>query len=153
MVDEALRNAVPCLPIGVLSKRTGCNIETIRYYEKIGLLPAPARSEGRHRVYSLADLQRLKFVRRARELGFTLDQVRALLRLVDEQKHQCAEARDLAATHLANVRAKIADLRAMERALKDMVAQCTDGTLLQCPLIEALFHDVSSQNPRRRSRE
>ena len=155
-MDRALaRDVTPRLPIGTLSKRTGCNIETIRYYEKIGLLPAPARSEGRHRMYATAHLQRLNFIRRARELGFTLDEVRALLKLADERGYSCAEARDLAAGHLAEVRAKIANLKVMERVLKDIVAQCADGTPPECPLIERLFRSTPNmtQAPRPSQRE
>ena len=126
------------LTIGALSKRTGCNIETIRYYERIGLLPAPHRTAGNYRSYETLHLQRLAFVRRARNLGFTLDEVRALLRLADSDGATCVEARDLAKAHLADVRAKISDLRAMERVLKDTVARCADGSLPECPLIEVL---------------
>ncbi len=130
----------PRLPIGLLSQRTGCNIETIRYYERVGLLATPTRSSGGHRMYNESHLMRLSFVRRARDLGFTLDEVRALLRLADERGRPCAEARDVAAGHLADVRAKIADLRKMERVLRDMVASCADGTLPDCPVIEALSY-------------
>jgi len=129
----------PQLPIGELSKRTGCNIETIRYYERIGVLRRPARTEGGFRRYNLNDLRRLAFIRRARDLGFTLDEVRALLRLADRRERSCAAVRDLAADHLNDVRAKIADLKKMERILHGMVLQCADGTLPECPLIDALF--------------
>jgi MerR family mercuric resistance operon transcriptional regulator len=125
--------------IGELSKRTRCNIETIRYYERIALLPAPARSAGRYRVYDTNDVRRLTFIRRARELGFTLDAVRTLLALSDENgSAACAEVRQLAGTHLAEVRAKITDLRSMERALADAVRLCAAGELPGCPLIDAL---------------
>jgi MerR family mercuric resistance operon transcriptional regulator len=140
MLDKgALHDIAPRLPIGVLSKRTGCNIETIRYYEKIGLLAAPTRSAGGHRMYGTGHLMRLNFIRRARDLGFTLDDIRALLRLAGERDRSCGEARDLAAGHLADVEAKIADLKKMARVLKEMVARCADGTLPECPLIEVLF--------------
>jgi len=127
------------IQIGELSRQTGCNIETIRYYERITLLPAPARSAGRYRVYDSADIRRLTFIRRARELGFTLDEVRALLALsANDGQGACAEVRDLAARHLAEVRAKITDLRAMERLLADAVRRCTAGELPGCPIIDAL---------------
>jgi MerR family mercuric resistance operon transcriptional regulator len=106
------------IPIGELSRRTGCNIETIRYYERIGLLPAPPRC-GRYRSYGPEDVDRLGFVRRARELGFRLDAVRALLGLAAGGQASCAEARDLAASHLKDVRARISDLRRMERILAE----------------------------------
>jgi MerR family mercuric resistance operon transcriptional regulator len=122
-----------------LARRAGCNLETIRYYEKAGVLPEPPRTQSGYRSYDATHERRLKFVLRARELGFSLDEIRALLRLVDERDQRCAEARDLAAAHLKDVQSKIADLRRMERVLKDMVAQCADGTTPECPLIEALF--------------
>jgi MerR family mercuric resistance operon transcriptional regulator len=125
--------------IGELSRRTGCNIETIRYYERVALLPAPVRSAGGYRVYETADVRRLAFIRRARELGFTLDEVRTLLALsANNGQAACAEVRELAASHLAEVRAKIADLRAMERVLADAVRRCTAGKLPGCPIIDAL---------------
>jgi MerR family transcriptional regulator, mercuric resistance operon regulatory protein len=127
------------IQIGELSRRTGCNIETIRYYERIYLLPAPVRSAGRYRVYDTADVRRLAFIRRARELGFTLDEVRTLLALsANDAQGACAEVRELAASHLAEVRAKIADLRAMERVLADAVRRCAAGELPGCPVIDAL---------------
>ena len=127
------------MQIGELSRRTKCNIETIRYYERIALLPAPARSAGRYRVYGKDDVRRLTFIRRARQLGFTLDAVRALLTLADDDRAgACAEVRQLAGGHLADVRAKIADLRAMECVLADAVSRCTAGELPGCPIIEAL---------------
>jgi MerR family mercuric resistance operon transcriptional regulator len=126
------------IAIGELSRRTGCNIETIRYYERIGLLPSPERL-GRYRRYTAIDVRRLTFVRRARELGFILDEVRALLALSAKNGHNaCAEVRDISATHLADVRARIADLRAMERVLAAAIRQCDAGEQPGCPLIEAL---------------
>jgi MerR family mercuric resistance operon transcriptional regulator len=129
----------PTYAIGAASKQTGCHIETIRYYERIGLLPPPARSGSGYRRYGLEHLQRLTFVRRARDLGFALDEIRRLLRLADRRERSCAQARDLATAHLRDVQAKLRDLRAMERVLKDMIARCANGTLPDCPLIEALF--------------
>ncbi len=126
------------LAIGALSKRTGCNIETIRYYERIGLLPAPPRTEGGHRVYDEAHLKRLTFVRRSRELGFTLDDVRGLLQLVDGGHYTCAEVRELTLQHLDEIRSKVADLRRLERVLKEMAAQCTGDDVPECPVIDAL---------------
>jgi MerR family mercuric resistance operon transcriptional regulator len=125
--------------IGELSQRTGCNIETIRYYERIGLLPAPMRSGGRYRLYDAGDVGRLVFVRRARALGFTLNEVRALLALsTRDGEAACPEVRELAAAHLGEVRAKIADLQAMERVLADAVRCCDAGESPGCPLIDAL---------------
>jgi MerR family mercuric resistance operon transcriptional regulator len=126
------------IPIGGVSQRTGCNIETIRYYERIGLLPSPDR-HGRYRRYGPRDIERLVFVRRARELGFTLDEVRALLKLSwSGGKSTCNEVREISAAHLTDVRKRIADLRAMERVLSSAIRQCDAGQQPGCPLIEAL---------------
>jgi MerR family mercuric resistance operon transcriptional regulator len=126
------------------SKDTGTNIETIRYYERVGLLPTPARSEGGYRLYRTDDLKRLNFVRRARALGFSIGEVRTLLRLADERKRPCAEVRVVAEAHLKDVRAKIADLRSMERVLKATAARCAGGRRGDCPVIEALYRDGSA---------
>lgn len=125
------------IPIGELSRRTGCNIETIRYYERIGLLPTPLR-RGRYRTYDPADVKRLSFVRRARELGFPIDGVRALLALADGGSASCGDARDLAKAHLNDVRTKIADLRRMEHVLEEAVGRCDAGDSAGCPLLDAL---------------
>ena len=115
------------IPIGDLSHRAGCNVETIRYYERIGLLPPPDR-QGRYRRYGTGDIKRLVFVRRARELGFPLDEVRALLRLSEtDGSSACTEVREISAAHLVDVRARIADLRAMERVLRSVILQCDAG--------------------------
>ena len=127
------------LYIGELSARTGTKIETIRFYERIGLLPRPLRSPSRYRIYEIGDVRRLYFLKRARELGFTLDQVRTLFALsAGDGREACGEARRLAAGHLAEVRARIADLRAIERALSDVVHRCEGGELPGCPLIDTL---------------
>ena len=130
--------------IGTLSKHTGTNIETIRYYERIGLLPAPARSSGGYRLYGTGHLKRLNFIRRARTLGFSIGEVRRLLRLADERKRPCAEVRVVAEAHLKDVRAKIVDLRRMERVLKATVARCAEGRRSDCPVIEALYWNGSA---------
>ena len=127
------------LKIGALSKQADCNIETIRYYERIGLLPVPLRTHGGYRLYGLEHLKRLNFIRRARELGFTLNEVKALLKLADDRSQSCGEVRALATAHLDDVCAKIADLRTMERVLKELIARCETGTLPECPLVEALL--------------
>jgi MerR family transcriptional regulator, mercuric resistance operon regulatory protein len=132
------------IAIGELSRRTQCNIETIRYYERIGLLPQPHRPGGRFRRYDGADVARLRFIRRARQLGFTLNEVRALLSLASadgEREHTRAEARSLANAHVADIRAKIADLQAMERVLSTAVCECETGGQPRCPLIEVLSRD------------
>jgi MerR family mercuric resistance operon transcriptional regulator len=127
------------LSIGELSRRTGVNIETIRYYERIKMLAAPPRTVSGRRVYGPAETRNLSFIRRSRELGFTLEEIRALLALsADDGKNTCAEVRHLAASHLVDIRAKIADLRAMASALSDAVRRCDVGELPGCPLIDAL---------------
>ena len=125
--------------IGALSKRTGCNIETIRFYERIGIMPNPARTQGGHRVYTQDHLKRLTFVRRSRELGFTLDQVRNLLSLVDSDDYTCDEVKAMTVEHADEVRQKIADLNKLKRVLDDMVSQCDRGDIPDCPVIDALF--------------
>jgi MerR family mercuric resistance operon transcriptional regulator len=132
------------ITIGGLSRRTGCNIETIRYYERIGLLPKARREAGgRFRRYSGDDVTRLRFIRRARQLGFTLDEVRGLLRLASGNGESVrAEARSLAAAHVADIRAKIADLQAMEAVLSDAICQCQASRHSHCPLIEVLSGDA-----------
>ncbi len=125
------------ITIGELSRRTSCNIETIRYYERIGVLPLALR-RGRYRSYDSTDVKRLAFVRRARELGFPIESVRTLLALADGDGPSCAPASDLAAAHLAAVRAKIADLRRMELVLDEAVAACAAGSDGGCPLLETL---------------
>jgi MerR family mercuric resistance operon transcriptional regulator len=127
------------ISIGELSRRTGVNIETIRYYERIEMMPHPPRSVSGRRVYGEVETRTLAFIRRARELGFSLDEIRALLALSTEQGDGlCAEVRHLAANHLRDVRAKIADLRAMERVLADAVRRCDEGESARCPLIDTL---------------
>lgn len=125
--------------IGVLSRRTGCKVETIRYYERIGLLPAPARSAGGHRLFGEDHLKRLTFIRRGRELGFSLDDIRGLLGLVDGGAYTCAEVKAVTLEHLGEVRRKLADLRRLERVLKGMAAECEGGAVPDCPVIDALF--------------
>jgi len=127
------------LSIGALSEQSGVNIETIRYYEKIGVMPAPARSAGGYRMYALEHLKRLGFIRRGRQLGFSLDELRGLLRLVDGHAYTCAEVHTLTLRHLTEVQRKIADLRRLELALADMAAQCTEDLVPECPVIDALF--------------
>jgi MerR family mercuric resistance operon transcriptional regulator len=130
--------------IGAASRRSGCTIETIRYYERIGLVPKPPRTASRYRVYAPADVQRFTFIRRARELGFTLDETRDLLRLAADVADPCAKVRDVAAGHLSDVRARIADLRKMERLLADAVRQCERGKRAGCPMIDALSSGPSA---------
>lgn len=131
------------IAIGELSRRTQCNVETIRYYERIGLLPKPRRESGSFRRYDEDDVSRLQFIRRARQLGFTLDEVRSLLRLsiVNGQDGR-AQVRSIATVHVADIRAKIADLRAMETVLTEAICECESAEGQRCPLIEVLSRDA-----------
>jgi len=124
---------------GLLAKQSGVNSETIRYYEKIGLMPEPVRSDGGHRVYKETHLKRLLFIRRCRELGFALEEIRGLLVLVDGGNYTCAEVRDRTTTHLNEIRQKIRDLQKMQRTLKIMVSQCDGELVPECPIIDTLF--------------
>jgi len=129
---------------GQLAKSTGCNGETIRYYESIGILPPPPRTTGGHRVYGEAHERRLAFVLRSRELGFSLEQVRDLLGRADERHTSCAEVKTMTLEHAATIRAKIADLRKMERILSDMAGRCgavkgDDGNVPACAIVDDLF--------------
>ena len=132
----------PYLTIGVMARHTGCKVETIRYYERIGLLEEPLRSAGGHRNYGRDDLKRLSFIRRARELGFPLDSVRALLGLSEPGDASCAEVEKLAAAHLAEVRAKIEDLARLREVLGELLARCKGGTVPACPIIETLYTEA-----------
>lgn len=136
--------ALETFSIGTLSSRSRVNIETIRYYERIGLLAKPSRSSGGYRVYRSADVDRLAFIRRARDLGFSLDEVRRLLGLADQKSRSCRRVHDIAVDHLAEVRAKISDLRRMERVLATLVTACARETMPACPLLETLAQADSS---------
>ncbi|MBB5710883.1 Cu(I)-responsive transcriptional regulator [Sphingomonas xinjiangensis] len=117
---------------------TGTKVETIRYYERIGLLPKPPRTSGNYRDYGQVELGRLSFVRRARDLGFSLDQVRALLGLSDDRSRDCAEIDRIAEAHLREVDRKLADLAALRRELKAVIDSCEGGCAADCRIIEAL---------------
>ena len=126
------------LPIGRLSRLSGVNIETIRYYERINMLPAPPRTASGRRIYDATHLRMLAFIRRARELGFSLDEIRALIRLGGPDKASCREVRAIAAHHLESIRAKLDDLKKLERLLAKTVAQCSGRTAPDCPVLDIL---------------
>jgi MerR family mercuric resistance operon transcriptional regulator len=126
------------LPIGKLSKRSGVKIETIRYYERVRMLAPPPRTARGRRVYDSTDLRILVFIRRSRELGFSLDEIRALLRLGGPEKASCREVREIAAHHLEDIRAKLADLEKLERLLARTVARCSGKTAPDCPVLDIL---------------
>ena len=126
------------LTIGYLAKKTGTKVETIRFYEKNGLLPEPGRTEGNYRAYDHMHLNRLSFIRRARDLGFSLDQVRGLLRLSDDRDQSCKAVDEIANEHRAEVERKIRDLQALKAELDNMIDQCSRGTVADCRIIESL---------------
>jgi MerR family transcriptional regulator, mercuric resistance operon regulatory protein len=127
------------LSIGRLARAAGVNLETIRYYERIGLMAPPSRTEGGHRVYEDVHRQRLEFIRRGRELGFSIEDIRALLALSAGGDQPCEAVRGIAAQHLTAVRSKLADLARLERILAKTVQECgaTVGTP-ECPVLEML---------------
>lgn len=121
-----------------LGRTTGCNIETIRYYETIGIMPDPPRTAAGYRTYDQVHVSRLRFILRGRELGFSIDDIRGLLALVDGGHQTCAEVRERTERHLADVRAKIADLRRIETVLAETSSKCTGDAAPECPVLEAL---------------
>ena len=121
-----------------LASRTGCNIETIRYYEKIGIMPVPPRTSAGYRVYDQDHVSRLRFVLRGRELGFAIAEIRGLLELVDGGTQTCAEVKERTERHLADVRSKIADLRRIEKVLAATAAECSGEAVPACPVLDAL---------------
>jgi len=125
-------------PIGELSRLSGVNIETIRYYERIKMLPRPPRTASGRRIYGSTDLRTLTFIRRSRELGFSLNEIRALLRLGGPEKASCREVREIAAHHLGDIRAKLGDLKKLERLLARTVARCSGNTAPDCPVLDIL---------------
>lgn len=133
---------------GELAVRAGCNLETIRYYEGIGLIPHPPRTEGRHRVYDGEHIKRLRFILRGRELGFSIEEIRALLAIADGGGG-CSDVYALTTQHLDMVKRKIADLRRLARILSEAAAACARDASPVCPIIDAL----SAQSHRGRPRE
>ncbi|HQV04518.1 MULTISPECIES: helix-turn-helix domain-containing protein [unclassified Novosphingobium] len=126
------------MKIGELSRATGTNVETIRYYERIGLLPAPERTASNYRSYGEAHRTRLAFVRHSRELGFTIEEVRSLLDLADHPERECSEADRIATRHLAQVAEKIDQLVALRDELSRIIGRCRGGLAADCHVIEAL---------------
>ncbi len=124
--------------IGRLGAAAGVKIPTIRYYEKIGLLPEAPRSEGGQRIYDQKALNRLKFIRHSRDLGFPLEAIRDLLELSDQPQSSCLAADAVARAQLAAVKTRIARLKALETELERMIAECAHGVVADCRVIEAL---------------
>lgn len=126
------------VPIGEAAKQSGVKVPTIRYYEQIGLLPAPLRSETNHRHYEAADLHRLTFIRHARELGFEIEAIRALLTLQDDPSQSCTTADEIAKARLAEVEQRIRSLSALKAELELMIDGCSHGRVSSCRVIEVL---------------
>jgi len=126
------------MPIGQLSRLSGVNIETIRFYERAKMLPPPPRTPGGHRVYDTTHLRTLGFIRRARELGFSLEEIRMLIWLGGPERATCRNVRQIAARHLEGIRAKLNDLQKLERLLATTVAQCSGRSVPDCPVIDIL---------------
>lgn len=138
------------LTIGRLAAVTGVNLETVRYYERIKLMPPPARTASGHRAYEESHMQRLAFIRRARELGFSIEEVRALLALAEPTHASCAEVREIAGAHLQDVRTKLADLAKLERILAETVARCSGDPVPLCPVLDMLGARPPAPKPIRR---
>jgi Cu(I)-responsive transcriptional regulator len=132
--------------IGELARAADTKAETVRYYERIGLLAAPPRTAGNYRDYSATHISRLTFTRRARDLGFSIEQIRALLDMADQKEQSCEAVDAIARGHLADVKRKLADLSALRRELESMIGQCRHGTVAECRILEALAPDT--QRPR-----
>ena len=128
--------------IGELARAAETKAETIRYYERIGLLPAPPRTAGNYRDYSAAHVSRLTFTRRARDLGFSIEQIRALLDLADQKEQSCEAVDAIAHEHLIEVKRKLADLSALRKELESLIGQCRHGTVAECRILEALSPDA-----------
>ena len=124
--------------IGQMAEAGNCKVQTIRYYEQIGLLPEPERSEGNQRIYHQNHLNRLGFVRHSRELGFSLDRIREILALSDDPSHSCEEVDQIARSHLQEVESKIKRLHSMRMELKRMINQCAGNQVADCRIIEVL---------------
>ena len=126
------------LTIGKVSTQTGCNIETIRFYEREGILPKPQRTSGGHRIYNRTQIERIVFIRRCRELGFSMDEIRQLLSVVDQNNISCERVKEIAQHHLEDIALRIEDLRKMEYTLSELARQCSGMDVPDCPIIDAL---------------
>lgn len=134
------------LTIGQLAKRTGCKVQTIRYYEQVGLMPEPLRTEGNQRRFAQTHLERLAFIRHSRELGFPLAAIRKLLRLGDNPKHSCEAVDRIARYQLQQVESRIARLEALRSELQRISRQCRGGRMADCRIIRALANYPSAES-------
>lgn len=127
--------------IGQLASHTDCKVETVHYYEKVGLMPEPARSTGGHRIYNQLHLQRLAYIRRSRKLGFSIGKIRELLTFIDEPDHNCGEVKTMALQQCREIQQKIDDLQHLKQALNEMLKQCQteNNATDDCPIINTLY--------------
>jgi DNA-binding transcriptional MerR regulator len=126
------------MKIGEIAAATATKVETVRFYEKAGLLPPPARTAGNYRSYGTSHLQRLSFIRRARQLGISLGDVRELLALADDKTQSCEAVDAIANSHLTVIEQKLADLNQMATELRRMIGHCQKGRISECLIIETL---------------
>jgi Cu(I)-responsive transcriptional regulator len=136
------------MAIGGLSRKTGVKVPTIRYYESVGLLPQPPRSEGNRRLYSTEAVDRLRFIRHARELGFEMDAIREMLNLAEQPQRSCAKVDALAREHLHAITSRIERLTALKAEVEHMIKACAKGRIAQCRIIDALSHHEHCLNHR-----
>jgi len=127
--------------IGQLASQAKCKVETVHYYEKSGLMPKPPRTSGGHRIYVLSHMKRLNFIRRCRELGFSIEKIKQLLRYIDEPDHFCGEVKVMSVQHVEEIQQKIDDLENLKQALKEMVSRCKENSnsIDDCPIIDSLY--------------
>ena len=127
--------------IGQLAKQTHCKVETIHFYEKTGIMPKPPRTEGGHRIYTSSDVKRLGFIRHSRELGFSIEQIKELLKFIDESGHYCGEVKAMAMQQSIKIQKKIDDLLRLKKALYEVICECKGGgySIDDCPIIDALY--------------
>ncbi len=128
---------------GELAKRTGCHLETIRYYESAGLMPEPERTDAGHRLYDPEQERRLRFILRARDLGFTIGELREMLCLADGQGGSCRDIHAMTSAHITGIRRKISDLRKLDATLSRISKRCARGDTPECPIIDAFYGRVS----------
>lgn len=144
------------LSIGLVARRTGATVPTIRYYEEIGLLPPASRTESGQRSFDTATVRRIAFIRRCRDFGFSIDQVRELVGLVDQPDRPCLEVRDIAVVHLQQVRRKLDELKALEASLNAFVCSCESacagGAAVDCTILEELAMPDAEQHGGTRDR-
>ena len=128
------------MPIGELSRKTEVKVPTIRHYERVGLLPKPPRSDGNRRLYAAAAVDRLRFVRHARELGFEVPAIRELLSLAEHPQRSCAKVDALAREHLKGIVSRVERLTALRAEIEHMLKACAKGRIAQCRILEVLSH-------------